>query len=173
MMPLVRFSGSKITKTIGGPMKRNFKFLLLISMMVSLLGCSSENEHFDDKDIKIKLVDSQLNKEFNSYTIEIENKGNITIEYINFYLSYPIKQPNGFKGNPFKIEGKADKDKPIKLKSGEKVRYSILAPINEVFGHSDLMDFEHPSIELNGFVNVADKEIPFGMSGGLEVYTRE
>jgi hypothetical protein len=31
-----------------------------------------------------------------------------------------------------------------------------------------LLDFENPSVELKGYVKEGDKEIPFGISGGLK-----
>ncbi|RAV21367.1 hypothetical protein [Paenibacillus contaminans] len=156
-------------------MSKSVKVLLVAVILAGLIGCSSEQEivPFNDKNITMKLINSQSNNEFKLYDIEIENKGNAAIEYISFYLAFPIKHQNGTKSNPFKLEGKTDTNKPIKLQKGEKVVYNIFAPIKEVFGQSDLLDYEHPSIELKGFVRSGDEHIPFGMSGSMEIYLKQ
>jgi hypothetical protein len=96
--------------------------------------------------------------------------GKVTIEYINFYLSYPLLQSNSAMENPYKIEGITNDSQPIILKSGEKVVYRVSAPITEVFGNKSLLDFTNPNIELNGYVKVGGKDSPFGMAGNLEVF---
>jgi hypothetical protein len=140
---------------------------LLILLVVLMSGCSNSNDaQFNDDDVKIKLIHSDSNDDYNSYSIEVMNEGQVEMRSVNFFLYYPIIQPNGSKGNPFKVEGKPDNGKPVNLKPGEKVVYSVIAPIKEVFGDSKLLDFKDPQIELNGLVKQGKNEIPFGMSGG-------
>jgi hypothetical protein len=59
-----------------------------------------------------------------------------------------MKQANGSKGNPYKVEATIDHGKPINLKNGEKIHFTIVTPIREVFGESQLLDFEHPYLQL-------------------------
>jgi len=132
-----------------------------------MLGCShSKNARFNDDNIKINLMDSQSNDEFRTYTIEVKNEGQVELRGLNFFIYYPILQPNGSKGNPFKLEGKTELNKPVNIKPGMNVIYTVFAPIKEVFGDSKLLDFNNPQIELNGFVEQGKEDVPFSMSGG-------
>ncbi|WP_438448397.1 hypothetical protein [Gorillibacterium sp. sgz5001074] len=146
-------------------MKHSLLMVLLV-FIIFLTSCSSSEDRFDDEDIKISLINEQSNNEYRSYSIEIKNLGILEIKNIHLYLYYPIILSNGSKGNPFKLEGKTDITSPVNLKSGESIRYTIFAPIKEVFGDSKLLDFNHPQIELNGLVQQKKSEIPFEMSGG-------
>lgn len=141
----------------------------LLALLIGLPGCSTPTSHFDDTEIRIRLINSQANDQFRSYGFEIENHGDVTVEHINFYMSFPIKQGSGAKGNPFKIEARTEINQPIVLKPDQKVNFTVFAPIKEVFGDSNLLDFEHPSIELKGYV----REKGFSMSGGLDVFANQ
>ncbi|PZD97237.1 hypothetical protein DNH61_03620 [Paenibacillus sambharensis] len=144
-----------------------FNFFLLLLMAVLLSGYSNSNIlQFNDNDIEIELIASSTNDINKSYTIEVSNEGEVEIRNLNFFIYYPLVQPNGSKGNPFKIEGRTDASKPINLKPREKVTYSITAPIKEVFGDSNLLDFNDPQVELIGTVKQGEDEVPFRMSGG-------
>jgi hypothetical protein len=146
---------------------RRFILIFLILLITFLTGCSpTEDYRFNDKDIKISLINQENNDEYRTYSIKVKNTGKLEIKYLNFYLYYPVILTNGSKGNPFKIEGKTDISKPINLKSGEKITYTIFAPIKEVFGNSKSLDFNDPQVELNGLVQQGKEDIPFGMSGG-------
>ncbi len=146
---------------------RRFILIFLILLITFLTGCSpTEDYRINDKDIKISLINQEKNDEYRTYSIEVKNIGKLEIKYLNFYLYYPVILTNGSKGNPFKIEGKTDISKPINLKSGEKITYTIFAPIKEVFGNSKSLDFNDPQVELNGLVQQGKEDIPFGMSGG-------
>lgn len=144
---------------------RRFIFFFLVLLIT---GCSTtEDYHFDDKNIKISLINQWINDQYRTYSFEVENTGKLEIKYLNFYLYYPVLVGNGGStGNPFKIEGKADISKPINLRTGEKITYSILAPIKGVFGNSKSLDFNHPQVELNGLVEQGKEDIPFEMNGG-------
>jgi hypothetical protein len=150
------------------------KYLILISSIMLLgvlFGCSTKKEQFNDENIIFNVVNTQSTNEFKSYTIEISNKTGFDLTHLTFTLSYPIKTSNGSKGNPFVVEGEADNStRPVNLISGETTKFSIFAPINEVFSDTDLLDFENPSVELKGYVREGNNEIPFGMSGGLSVF---
>ncbi|MCM3617646.1 hypothetical protein M3936_08635 [Sutcliffiella horikoshii] len=142
----------------------------LIMLLVVLFGCSKK-ELFNDENIIFNVVNIHSANESYSYTIEISNKTGLDLTHLTFNLSFPIKTSNGSKGNPFVVEGEADNStRPVNLKSGETTKFSIFAPINEVFSDTDLLDFENPSIELKGYFKEGNNEIPFGMSGGLSFF---
>lgn len=153
-------------------MKKKYALTFFILLLV-LVGCKADKDiSFDDRNIKFKLIHSSSDKESKSYDIEITNAGEIEISYLQFYLHFPILTANGSESNPFKIEGKTEQRKPVKLKPGESVIYQIYAPIKQVYGDSKLLDFEDPSIELYGFTKNGADEIPFSMVGGLSVFIR-
>lgn len=152
-------------------MKRNYLIVLCsIILISSLFGCSSNTEQFNTDYIIFRIVDSQLTDEADFYEIEITNKTGFDLSHLSFNLSYPIKQSNGSKSNPFVIEGKTDNGMTlIHLNAGETITFSIHAPIQEVFSNTNLLDFENPSVELKGLIKKGKEEIPFGLSGGLRV----
>jgi hypothetical protein len=143
--------------------------MIFVSLLVA---CSPSFDEFNDEKIMFNVVDTKSTSEYNSYTIEIENETGFELTHLMFTMSYPIKKSNGTKENPFEIEGKTvNTINPVRLKSGESIQFSIFAPIKEVFSDNDLLDFENPDVELKGFVKEGNKEIPFGISGGLNVLT--
>jgi len=150
-----------------------FKQLMIITVTICISGlvaCSPSFDEFNDEKIMFNVVDSKSTSEYNSYNIEIENETRFELTHLIFTMSYPIKKSNGTKENPFEIEGKAgNRINPVTLKSGESIQFSISAPIKEVFSDNDLLDFENPHVELKGFVKEGNKEIPFGIAGGLNI----
>jgi hypothetical protein len=149
------------------------KYMILISSIIlfgALFACSTKKENFNDENIIFNIVNSESTNEFNSYTIKISNKTGLDLTHLTFNLSYPIKTSNGSKGNPFVVEGKTDNGiRPVNLKSGKTIKYSIFVPIIEVFSDTDLLDFKNPSVDLKGYVREGKKEIPFEISGGLRI----
>ncbi|MET0785192.1 MAG: hypothetical protein ABWY25_00600 [Paenisporosarcina sp.] len=148
------------------------KYLIISSMILlsTIVGCSSDKDHFNDENIIFTVVNTESSSEYNSYTIEIKNETGFELTHLMFNLSYPIKTSNGSKGNPFVLEGKADNTvRPVNLKSGEAIQFLITAPIKEVFSDNDLLDFENPSVDLKGYFKVRYEEIHFGIAGGLRV----
>lgn len=150
-----------------------FKLLIIFSAILLLgllVGCSPSFDEFNDQKIMFNIVDTKSKSEYTSYTIEIKNETGFELTHLMLTMSYPIKKSNGTKENPFEIEGKAvNKINPLRLKSGESIQFSISAPIKEVFSDNDLLDFENPDVELKGFVKEGNKEIPFGIAGGLNI----
>ena len=139
-----------------------------------IVGCSTKEEQFDDKNIIFSVINIQSEEEFKSYTIKLTNKTGFELTHLMLNLSYPIKTSNGTKNNPFMVEGKADNlTRPVNLKTEESIQFSIYAPVKEVFSDTDLLDFENPSIELKGYVKEGNKEIPFKMAGGLKVFVKK
>lgn len=139
-----------------------------IMFLAVLFGCS--NEQFNDENIAFTVVHTESTNEFKSYTIEIVNNTGFDLTHLRLNLTYPIKTSNGSKDNPFSVEGKADNlTRQINLKTGETIVFTIFAPINEVFSNTELLDFENPNVNLIGFVKDGNEEIPFGISGGLNV----
>lgn len=149
------------------------KYLILISsitLLFVLFGCSTIKEQFNDGNIVFNVVDTQSSKEFQAFTIEISNKTEFDLTHLTFNLGYPIKTSNGLKDNPFVVEGEVENStEPVNLKSRETTRFSVLAPISEVFSDTNLLDFENPSVELKGYFKEGNNEIPFGVSGSLNV----
>ena len=150
-----------------------FKLLIIFSALILLgllVGCSPRFDEFNDEKIMLNVVDTKSTNEYTSYTIEIKNETGFELTHLMLTMSYPIKKSNGTKENPFEIEGKTvNKINPVRLKSGESIQFSISAPIKEVFSDNDLLDFENPDVELKGFVKEGNKEIPFGIAGGLNI----
>lgn len=150
-----------------------FKLVIIFSAIILLgllVGCSPNFAEFNDEKIVFNVVNTKSTSEYNSYTIEIENETGFELTHLMFTMSYPIRKSNGTKENPFEIEGKSGNTvNPVTLKSGESIQFSISAPIKEVFSDNDLLDFENPQIELKGFVKEGNKEIPFGIAGGLNI----
>lgn len=153
-------------------MKRNLWLVTLTILLGVMFGCSANKGEFNDENITFDIVHSKLTNEYESYSIDISNSTGFDLTHLTFYLDYPIKTSNGSKGNPFVVEGKTSSNRPVNLKSGETVNFSIFAPIEEVFGESNLLDFEHPSIKLQGYINDGKEEIPFTISGGLSVLVK-
>lgn len=146
-------------------MKKIIYVLLFIILAAFLNGCTtSEGEPFNDNDIKITLINMEEKNDYHSFVIEVKNEGKAEVNNLNLYVYYPILIQNGLKVNPFKVEGIAESGRPVNLKNGEKVQYTVFAPIKEVFGDSTLLDFDRPGIELKGLIKQAKKEIPFEMS---------
>ncbi|KJS13053.1 MAG: hypothetical protein VR67_05960 [Peptococcaceae bacterium BRH_c8a] len=156
-------------------MKKNYLILLsLLLLFFLIVGCSTKEEQFDDKNIIFSVINIQSEEEFKSYTIKLTNKTGFELTHLMLNLSYPIKTSNGTKNNPFMVEGKADNlTRPVNLKTEESIQFSIYAPVKEVFSDTDLLDFENPSIELKGYVKEGNKEIPFKMAGGLKVFVKK
>jgi len=146
----------------------------LLLLFFLIVGCSTKEEQFDDKNIIFSVINIQSEEEFKSYTIKLTNKTGFELTHLMLNLSYPIKTSNGTKNNPFMVEGKADNlTRPVNLKTEESIQFSIYAPVKEVFSDTDLLDFENPSIELKGYVKEGNKEIPFKMAGGLKVFVKK
>lgn len=148
--------------------KTYFVLMSLVIVLGSISGCSTKKDQFSDENILFNVINTQTNSEFRSYTIEVSNDTGFDLSHLSFSLSYPIKISNGLKGNPFAIKGITDDTvRPVNLSSGETISYTIFAPINEVFGKTDTLDFENPSVELNGYVKEGDEEVPFGIIRGM------
>ncbi len=69
-----------------------FTMFFLVMMTISFSGCSTKDiaSSFNEKDIKIKLVHSESNNDYQSYEMEVTNTGKFEIGYLNFYLYYPV-----------------------------------------------------------------------------------
>lgn len=149
---------------------KNLCFIMLVILLGALYGCSDKSDGFNDENIIFKVLNSEATAEYKSYTIEITNNTGFDLTHLSLNLNYPIKTSKGSKSNPYVVEGKTEStSKPINLKLGEPIVFSITAPIKEVFANSNLLDFENPTIKLEGYYKDGEEEIPFGISGGLSV----
>ncbi|MFF2091354.1 hypothetical protein [Paenibacillus sp. NPDC058174] len=149
---------------------RKWIFIVLILCVLALAGCSSGSRLvFNDEDIRIRAVALQVREDFTEYNIEVRNEGKIELRNLHFYLSFPVITSNGTSDNPFRLEGKTELNRPVILRPGEQTVYTFIAPIKKVFGDSELLDFNQPSIDLNGTFLYKKKEIPFGMGMGWGV----
>ncbi len=152
-------------------MKKSLLYLISLFFLLCIMtSCSSKTVSFDDKKIDFKLVNHKLMDSEQSYTIEVKNNSSLELTHLILYLSYPIKQTNGTKSNPFSMEGRTNGGSPINLKKGETVKFNFYVPIKEVFGDTKRLDFNNPEIKLVGYFKKGSKEVPFGMSGDLKVY---
>ncbi|KGR79082.1 hypothetical protein [Ureibacillus manganicus] len=149
--------------------KRDLSLIALFMLIGTIFGCSANKGEFDDKNIIFNVIKTETATENKFYKIEISNETGFDLTHLTFNLSYPIKTSNGSKSNPYVVEGKTDDIRPINLKSGEPITFSIYTPIQEVFANSNLLDFENPDIELEGYFKEGQEEIQFGIYGGLSV----
>ncbi|WP_042166547.1 hypothetical protein [Paenibacillus gorillae] len=140
--------------------------ILVVLCVLALAGCSSDTS-FEVEDIKIKLVALQVKEDYTEYEIEVKNAGKIAVRNLNFYLSFPVITTNGTSENPFKLEGRADLNRPVVIRPGEQTTYTFRAPIQKVFGDSKLLNFNQPFVDLNGTILYKKKEIPFSKGMGL------
>jgi hypothetical protein len=150
-------------------LKKTFLLFFTAILVVSITGCSQDTPKFNGKDIHFKLVN---HKEFSGnevYTIQIKNMSANELTHLEFYLSYPIKKENGSRENPFKIKGKTE-NITVNLIKGQSVQFTFNAPIKDVFGKTNLLDFKNPDIKLVGYIKKGDKEIPFAMGGGIYAF---
>ncbi|MFN7252906.1 MAG: hypothetical protein ACK4M9_19360 [Anaerobacillus sp.] len=147
------------------------KYSILLSFIIIgvLFGCSTDMKPFRGDKVIFKVVHAESNSEFESYTFEVTNNTGYELSHLIFYMNYPIITPNGSMNNPFVIEGEVDSNitNPIKLKSGESIKFSIFCPIKEVFRNTDLLDTWYPNIELKGYIKEGFHEIPFGVYRSL------
>ncbi|GGG60934.1 hypothetical protein [Paenibacillus radicis (ex Gao et al. 2016)] len=147
---------------------RKRSFTLFILIVLALAGCSSGSRLiFEDEDIKIKLTAFQVKEDYTEYEIEVKNDGKVEVRNLNFYLSFPVITTSGTSENPFKLEGRTGRDRPVVLSPGEKTIYTFKAPIQKVFGDSKLLNFNQPFVDLNGTILYKKKEIPFSKGMGL------
>jgi hypothetical protein len=94
-------------------------YILLLSVM---MGCSAKKGNFNRDNIIFNLANIEENNEYISYTIKISNKTGFDLTHLIFNLSYPIKEVNGSKSNPFVVEGKTESAiRPVNLSKEEKV----------------------------------------------------
>ncbi|WP_027086133.1 hypothetical protein [Cohnella panacarvi] len=149
----------------------------LALLMIILVSCTNEETidppRFDDRDLRFNLLQSDNSLGLQSYVIEVQNAGKLKIGYLKLYVSYPIKQESGSRSNPFRVEGKTRSNNPVMLGEGDKAIFQVDAPINDVFGDSALLDFDHPNLNFEGYVLEGDQIIPFGLGGGLELIIRD
>lgn len=154
-------------------MKKRGLCLIALFMLTSIIfGCSDNKGEFDDKNIIFNVIETEETTEYQLYTIEISNKTGFDLTHLTLNLNYPIKTVNGSKSNPYTIAGETDGIRPINIKSGETLTFSINAPIQEVFGNSDLLDFKNPNIRLQGYYKKEKEEIQFTISGGLNALVK-
>lgn len=149
---------------------KNICFITLVILLGALYGCSDNKKGFDEENVTFNVVNSEATDEYKSYEIEIANNSGFNLSHLSLNLNYPIKTSKGSKSNPYVVQGTTEHStRPINLTSGETITFSIIAPIKEVFANSSLLDFEKPNIMLEGYYKDGEEEIPFGISGGINV----
>ena len=149
---------------------KNLCLITLVILLGALYGCSDNKEGFEEENVIFNVINSEATEEYKFYMIEIANYSGFNLTHLSLHLNYPIKTSKGTKSNPYEVEGKTDRtNRPINLEAGETITFSITAPIKEVFANSNLLDFEKPNIELKGYYKDGEEEIPFGISGGINV----
>lgn len=156
-------------------MKKWHLIMLSYLLILNLIGCSAKEKHFKDGNIIFNVTNIEADSGHMFYTIEISNKTGFDLTHLTFNLSYPIKEENGSKSNPFVVEAKTESGiRPVNLSSEEKLLFYISAPIKDVFGDSKLLDFENPNVQLKGYyIKEGKEEIPFYMGGGLRVFDQD
>ena len=150
-------------------MKRIILFSLGVMALSVVSGCATTPQGFDDKDVHFKMVSHQSMSGTEVYTIEVKSTSPLELTHLTMYLNYPIKTSAGLQGNPFILKSRTNKQ-VVNLENGQSIQFTFDAPIKEVFGNTQLLDFKHPNIELDGFAKEGSTEIPFGMGGDLRIY---
>lgn len=142
-------------------------YLLLVTvLLIFTLGCSKDVVQFDDDLLKFKVEQKKSNGVEQSFSIKVKNNGTFTMKNTLLFLDFPIKIENGYKNNPFKIEGKYQYGLPHLIKPGEEVEFQILVPDGEILDESKVM-LDSPHIEFRGLILSGDEEIPFGISSSV------
>ena len=149
----------------GSAMKRIAFYTFILAAFTA--GCASESVRFDDDDLVISLVRSRSDADLRAYTLRIENAGDAPLYHLNFYLSFPIPDGNGSESNPYRLEGRTDASKPYDLPAGEAIEVDFAAPLSK---GSSGWDWDNPTLSIDGVLKDGNREIPFGLSGGLDAY---
>lgn len=150
-------------------LKRLIVSCLSLAMLSGVSGCSTISQRFNDKDVHFKLINHQSLNGSEEFTIQLTSTSPMDLTHLTLYLDYPIKISNGIKENLFAIKGQTNQA-PVNLEKGQSAQFTFYAPIKEVFGDSQALDFKNPEIDLEGCTKEGNKEIPFEIGGALEVF---
>lgn len=134
----------------------SFLTFFLVALIMTVSGCSFIQNRVDGKmmsneidKIKVEIVNVSNLPEGRGYSIKLKNGSRYTIKQNNVYLGFPIKKPNGYSSNNFKVEATGNR---LNIKPGEEFTLNAFAPIEEYKGNS-LLDIENPQIEISGYIN--------------------
>ncbi|TSI11781.1 hypothetical protein [Lysinibacillus sp. BW-2-10] len=139
--------------------------LLILFMPLLLASCNSKENNtanFKEEDIKIQLKQQFNNDYFVGYVIEVKNKSELTISYLNMYVNLPILTKEGSKENSFVLVGTPHKEENH-LESGGKLEYTFEGFV-EVLDLNKI-DVKSPIVKFTGYV---EGEVPFALSHRLE-----
>jgi len=154
-------------------LKRILLYSLGLMALSAASGCATTPHQFNDKDVHFKMVSHQPMSSMSGselYTIEVRSTSPLELTHLTMYLSYPIITSTGSQvGDPFLLKGSTEKQ-VVDLENGQSIQFAFVAPITKVFGNTQLLDFKHPDITLDGFSKYGNKEIPFEMGGDLRIY---
>src|SRR5690606_2113256 len=149
---------------------------IAIALWLTASACSTdtaEPKRFDDSRLRISLLSSAVDESHRTYAIRIDNAGELPLYPLSAYLSFPVRTESGAKENPYRLEGKAAGGRPDQLGVGEWSTFDFLAPVGEVSGESELLDNAVPAFGLKGYTKPEGVEIPFELSGGLQVFIED
>lgn len=139
-------------------------FLLLL---ILLIGCVDKDKDFTTSDLKkitIELDNQESLDDGTSYSLKLVNKSDYTIKQNNVFMSYPLKQNNGYTGNEYKVEAEGNK---LDIKPGEEIELKVFAPFKGV-GDKDSLSFDTPNILVEGYLETVNEKSKFSFNKSIK-----
>jgi hypothetical protein len=100
-----------------------------------------------------------------TYTFKVHNESKYIIKQNTIYMYFNIKTPNEDKENPFKIETEGNK---LNIKPNEQFIITATVPKTDVL-QTNLLDMEHPEIEMKGYVEEVSDSHLFQITFRVEI----
>lgn len=147
---------------------KKLNLLLFVFFIAVLSGCSSDEkvlEKFDDRQIDIKLTHQYENDYFVGYVINLTNNSEVTISFLNLYVSLPVVTKEGEQQNDFVIVGVPQNMDKVHLKNGESMEFTFDALLESI--NLENVNKENPEVKITGYI---DEDIPFGISGNISAF---
>lgn len=118
----------------------------------------------DLKKITIKLDNQKSVNDGISYSLKLVNNSDYTIKQNNVFMSYPLKQNNGYTGNEYKVEAEGNK---LDIKPGEEIELKVFAPSKGV-GDKSSLSFDAPNIEVEGYLETVSEKSKFSFNKSIK-----
>ncbi|PKR76767.1 hypothetical protein CEY16_13180 [Halalkalibacillus sediminis] len=144
--------------------------LVLSSLALSFIllsGCSSTSTaQFDDENIIMDVVDTQVDDLGISKTIRVMNKTGFELDDLTLGLGYvEVKSENN--SNNYMEDLDLQNFEDISLNKGENIEISFYHSFD---GHKKSINVDNPQIEFKGNVIDGSEKKPFNMVGSLQLF---
>jgi len=145
----------------------SFSVLIFISGYLTLNGNYKKNIDAKDIDqqidrITVMIIDTKQFPNGTDYSLKLNNASQYLIKQNAVYLSYPILMDNGSNSNQCKVEATGNK---LDIRPNEEVMLNVFMPI-ENFKNNNLIDTQHPSLMIRGYLNEVKETNHFDKSWG-------